>query len=416
MLSEINLPRLAQQKVMRALKDSPVILLQGPRQCGKSTLVQMLGKEQGYDYLTFDDSNLLSAAQMDPMGFITDLPPKVILDEIQRIPELFAPIKGLIDRDRKPGRLILTGSANVLLEPKLSDSLAGRMEIIRLHPLSQTEIRQSSAHFITKLFSGNFKLEKGKRLGPDLPDLVAQGGYPPALRRPEPARRKLWYQNYIQTLTQKDIRDMAKISALEIMPKLLSAAANQTAMLMNISDLASPFQVSRPTIREYTTLLERLFLVEFLLPWHSNRLSRLIKTPKLHIGDSGLATALLGADRNRLAKDRTLLGHLLETFVYQELRRMASAFDEVYSFFHFRDKEGDEVDIVMENTNSEVVGVEVKASSTIVGADFKGLRKLKHGSGKKFIIGIVLYDGDLTLRFEQGLYAVPISAMWGEKG
>ena len=208
------------------------------------------------------------------------------------------------------------------------------------------------------------------------------------------------------------MRDLARISALDALPRLLSLAAAQTARLLNIADLAAPFQLSRPTIRDYVTLLERVFLLETLPPWHSNRLSRLVKTPKLHLGDSGLACALLGVDAASLAADRPLLGQLLETFVFQELRRQASWRDEPIGFFHFRDKDGAEVDIVLERGARELVGVEVKASATVTVADFRGMRKLREAAGKRFAAGVVLYDGEITASFGDGFFAVPLRALW----
>ena len=199
---------------------------------------------------------------------------------------------------------------------------------------------------------------------------------------------------------------------MDALPRLLSLAAAQTARLLNVADLSAPFQLSRPTIRDYVTLLERVFLLETLPPWHSNRLSRLVKTPKLHLGDSGLACALLGVDAASLAADRPLLGQLLETFVFQELRRQASWRDEPIGFFHFRDKDGAEVDMVLERGARELVGVEVKASATVTVADFRGMRKLREAAGKRFAAGVVLYDGEITASFGDGFFAVPLRALW----
>jgi predicted AAA+ superfamily ATPase len=213
-------------------------------------------------------------------------------------------------------------------------------------------------------------------------------------------------------LVQRDIRELARIGSLDAIPRLLQVAAGQSARLLNMSDLASPFQLSRPTIRDYMTLLERIFLIEILPPWHSNRLSRLIKTPKLHLGDTGLASALLGIDSKALASDKLLLGQLLESFVFQELRRQASWHDEAINFCHYRDKDQFEVDIVLEFSGRKIAGVEVKASATVVDSDSRGLRKLKDASGKQFAAGVVLYDGESSVRFAEDLFAVPIKALW----
>jgi hypothetical protein len=405
-------PRFAEPRLTEALADSPIVLIHGPRQCGKTTLAQIIGERKGYAYVSFDNAVLCTAAQADPAGFAGDLPERVILDEVQRVPALFSALKVAVDRKRSAGRFILTGSANVLLVPKLADSLAGRMEIIRLHPLAQCELNRRTTNFLDSLFAGNFKTRQTDRLASQLAEKIVAGGYPAALARPTERRRATWYRDYLDALVQRDVRDLARISSLNILPRLLTLAASQTARLLNVADLSSPFQVSRPTIRDYVTLLERVFLVDSLAPWHSNRLSRLIKTPKLHVGDTGLACALLGINAAALASDRPLLGQLLETFAFQELRRQASWYGESVAFFHYRDKDGAEVDIVIERGARALTGIEIKASATVTGADFRGLRKLKEASGKRFVAGIVLYDGEACASFGDGMFAVPLRALW----
>lgn len=392
--------------------DSPVVLIHGPRQCGKTTLARMVGDDRDYAYLTFDDDVQRSAAKVDPVGYVADLPQRVILDEVQRVPELFTSIKLAVDGHRKPGSFILTGSANVLLVPRLADSLAGRMEILRLHPLSQAELGGKPSNFMDRLFGAKFKSgSHGQRLGKELAERVVSGGFPAALARSGRHRRTAWYRDYADTIIQRDIRDLARIGSLDALPRLLTMAAGQTACLMNVSDLAAPFQVSRPTIRDYLTLLSRIFMLEELPPWHSNLMKRLVKTPKMHLGDTGLASALLGMNPDSLWAKRQLFGKLLETFVYHELRRLASFRVESTAFFHFRDKDQVEVDVVLESEGL-VAGVEVKAASTVADADFKGLRKLKDAAGERFATGVVLYDGPAVVGFGERLYAVPVSHLW----
>ncbi len=400
--------RYAEGPLVEALSDSPAVLLHGPRQCGKTTLARLVGDSMGYGYISFDDDVARNAANTDPTGFVAGLPEHAILDEVQRVPSLFTALKQEIDRRRAPGRFLLTGSSQVLLMPALSDSLAGRMEILRLHPLSQGELYGGIPNFLDDLFRGEFKTSSSQRLADELAERIACGGYPEALARPTSRRRANWYRNFIDTQLQRDVRDMARISTLDALPRLLTAAALQTAQLYNLSKMASLFQLSRPTIGDYVTLLERLFLVDRLPPWHANQLRRLVKTPKLHIGDTGLGCALIGAGPRDLTQNRELLGQYLESFVFQELRRQSICQETPLEFFHYRDRDQVEVDIVIERGAREVACVEVKAAATVTQSDFRGLRKLKKAAGDRFVAGVVVYDGEVGAGFGDGMFAVPI--------
>jgi len=309
---------------------------------------------------------------------------------VQHVPELFSSLKLEIDKKRHPGRYILTGSTNILLLPTLSDSLAGRMDVLRLHPFAQCEIEGSPSGFLNRLFNNQFKTQTVERLGDELIQRIVAGGYPAALHRTSLTRRAAWYRDYLDTIVQRDVRDLARIGSLDILPRLLTGVAEQTARLINVSDLASPFQVSRPTIKEYVSLLTRVFLINELPPWHNNRLSRLVKTPKLHMGDTGICSNLLGVSAADLKADRTLLGQLS----------------------HYRDRDGVEVDIVIEKGIRAVAGIEIKASASVSTKDFRGLKKLAAAVGNRFVSGVVLYDGETLTPFGDGLYAVPISALW----
>jgi len=412
MPSTAQFPRLAEKSLADALTDTPVVVVQGPRQCGKTTLALRVGGPLGFEYVNLDDDASRRAAQDDPAGFVGRLPERVIIDEVQRAPELFLPLKVEVDRRRVPGRFLLTGSTNVLLVPRVADSLAGRMGSIRLHPLAQCELARKEPRFLETILKGDFKIRTSPRLGEELAERIVGGGFPAALARNTAARRRQWYTDYVDALVQRDLRDLSRISSLRAIPKLLKLAASQTARLINVSELATPFEVSRPTIRDYVTLLERIFLLDELPPWHSNRLKRLVKTPKLHLADSGLACALLGITATELWQDRTMLGQLLETFVYGELRRQSSGIEEPIDFSHYRDKDGAEVDIVIEHSGARVSGVEVKASSTVHPTDFRGLRRLREATGKRFTCGVVLYDGEVTVGFGDGMFAVPLAALW----
>jgi uncharacterized protein len=410
--SERLIPRLAAPVLAEAAEDAPVVLIHGARQSGKSTLAAEYGIARGYASLSFDDPGVLELARADPNGFVADLPPRIILDEVQRVPELFLALKAAVDRNREPGRFLLTGSSNVLLLPTLADSLAGRMAIVRLHPMAQCEIERSKPRFLSDLMAGRFATTNSHRQGASLAGRMTAGGFPPALPLAARGRAGRWYRDFVETIVQRDARSMARIASLHALPKLLELIAGQTARMLNISELAAPFGMSRPTIRDYVTLLERLFLVEELPAWHTNRLSRLVKSPKLHIADPGLGCALLGLSADALWEDRETFGQMLETFVYGELRRQASGLSDRIAFSHFRDRDGAEVDIVVEHGPGTISGVEVKAASTVRTADFSGLRLLKDAAGKRFRCGVVAYDGDLTIGFGDGLFAVPIARLW----
>lgn len=400
--------RYAQIPLMESLSDSPAVLVHGPRQSGKTTLVRLVGEPMGYRFISFDDDVARAAAESDPVGFVAGLPERVILDEVQRVPSLFTSLKQEIDRHRIPGRFLLTGSSQVLLLPMLSDSLAGRLEILPLHPLSQCEIDGGIPNFLDDLFFRGFGTSTTDRFGDELAVRIASGGYPAALARPTDRRRASWYRNHVETQLQRDVRDISRIRSLDILPRLLAAAASQTASLYNLSDLASPFQVSRTTVGDYVELLERLFLIDRLPPWHSNRLNRLVKTPKLHMGDTGIGCALLGLSPGALSQDRTVLGQFLESFVLQELKRQAVCQERALSFYHYRDKDQVEVDIVIERGLMAVAGVEVKAGATVFPSDFRGLRKLQQATGERFAGGVVLYDGEVASSFGDRMYAVPL--------
>jgi predicted AAA+ superfamily ATPase len=412
---QMNLyPRFVYPRLLEALEDSPAVLIHGPRQCGKTTLARQLAEETGCAYITFDDDLQLNAAKFDPIGFVADLPERVVLDEVQRVPELFTSLKFAIDEQYRPGRFILTGSANVLLLPNLADSLAGRMEIFRLCPLSQAELSRKRPVFLECLFQSGFKTGIfAQRQGKALAGRLVGGGFPAALARPNQRRREAWYRNYADTLLQRDIRDLLRVSSLELLSRLLTFAAGHTACLLNVAAIAAPFHVSRQTVGEYLALFARIFLLEELAPWHNNLMKRLVKSPKLHFVDSGLACTLLGLDEDALWSNRNLFGQMLETFVYQELRRQASWYEKNVSFTHFRDRDQIEVDIILES-HGQTAAVEVKAASTVSSADFKGLRKLKETLQDRFVAGVVLYDGEAIVGFGERLYAIPITFMWDD--
>lgn len=395
---------------MEAVADTRVVLLCGPRQSGKTTLAQQIA---GTDlpFYTLDDAITLNAAATDPIGFVRGLD-RAVIDEIQRVPDLLLAIKISVDADPRPGRFLLTGSANLMTLPRVADSLAGRMETIRLLPLAQAELRGTRPGFLERAFAGDAPVSANPVVGADLLDIVLAGGYPEALTRSTWRRRRQWHLNYVEAILQRDVRDIARVDQLQSMPKLLRVLAEHSGQLVNYSSFGSALGMNHVTIRRYVGILEHLFLVQTLQPWYSNALKRLLKSPKLHFLDSGLLASLSRLSLEKLRRDRTRFGPLLETFVVGELLKLASWADDPITFFHFRDKERNEVDIVLEDGGGRVVGIEVKASATVSRSDFAGLERLQAACGDRFAQGLVLHDHDRTIPFGSRLAAAPVSTLW----
>jgi uncharacterized protein len=403
--------RFSATRVSSALKDTPAVMVIGPRQCGKTTLVRELidGERQ---YLTLDNKTTRLAAQTDPTGLVRDLD-RAIIDEVQLAPELLRAIKESIDNNRRPGRFLLTGSANILTLPKISESLAGRMEIVTLLPLSHAEIRGHRPAFLQNALMGRLVKPPEEMIGADLVQTVLVGGYPEMLERERPDRRNAWARSYIQAIVQRDVREVVEVEKLEQLPRLLGVSAHYSAQLTNFTQIGGQLGLDDKTTRTYLGILEQLFLIKRIEPWFNNRLSRLLKTPKLHFLDSGLLATLQGATTERIASNRAIFGPLLETFVLSELMKQMGWIDDGYTLSHYRDKEKNEVDFVIENAAAEIVGIEVKAAATVGGNDFKGLKKLADATGKAFKLGVVLYDGEQALPFGERMYAAPVSCLWG---
>ena len=404
------IPRLAARRVTQALADTPVVMIAGPRQSGKTTLVRAFTGPKR-TYYTLDDETLLAGVRRDPAGFLRGID-KAIIDEVQRAPELLRAIKQSVDEDRRPGRFLLTGSANVLALPRVSESLAGRMETVNLLPLSQVEIHGAQATFLGKAFAGTLPRLQPGRTHDDLVNLVLSGGYPEMRRRKTFVRRQAWAREYLKSLLQRDVREIADIEKLEGMSRLFRMLAHHSGGLVNFAEASGRIGLDDKTARKYLLVFEQLFVLQRVEPWLRNRLNRLVKTPKLHFLDSGLLSTTLGVTAARIAEDRTLLGPLFEAFVFSELLKQTQWFDEECALYHFRDRDQNEVDIVAETSAGRVIGIEVKAAATVNPVDFKGLRKLAEASGKQFRIGVVLYDGNHIVPFGERLYAAPARCLW----
>lgn len=401
-------------RLLAALSDTPVVLLNGARQVGKSTLVRdLLESDHAARYFTFDDAAVLSAAAADPAGFLAGVDGPIVIDEVQRLPEIFLAIKAAVDRERRPGRFLLTGSADVLLLPRLADSLAGRMEIATLWPLSQNEIEGVRDGFIDTLFTENLPTASGSALSIDeLMRRIVTGGYPEAVARGDGERRDVWFASYIGTILQRDIRDIANIDGLTELPRLLALLAARSGSNMNIAEISRSIGIPHSTLKRYMALLEMTFLTRPLPAWSGNLGKRLVKTPKLLLCDTGLACHLIGADTKRLLAEPTLLGSLLETFVAMELIKGSTWSKKRVRVHHYRSHGGEEVDLVLEDPAGRVVGIEVKATRTVTSSHVRGLRSLAEQLGERFVRGIVLYTGDDVVPFGETLHAVPMQNVW----
>ena len=362
-------------------------------------------------YFTLDDPALLAAVQADPLGFVKRLD-RAIIDEVQRAPQLLMALKLVIDQDRRPGRFLLTGSANLMALPQLADSLAGRVDILTLLPLSHSELARRPNQFLSQAQAQSWSLSP-PMANPqlDMTQQVLAGGYPEMQQRATPARRQAWARAYMTTLIERDIQDIAQIDQTSQVPQLLSIAAGLSGQLMNLSQIGGQIRMNGKTVDKYLGILEKLFLVRRLPAWSRNELSRLIKAPKIHFLDAGLQSTLTRLTPELVVTQRTRFGATLETWVYGELLKLLSITPETWFLSHYRDKDQVEVDFVLESPLREIIGIEVKAAASVQMSDFKGLRRLREIVGAQFVTGIVLYDGTHALSFGEGLWAVPLNRL-----
>lgn len=400
-------------RLAAALADTPVVLLNGARQTGKTTLVRSVVEEfPDARYFTLDDATVLAAATADPTAFVAQGNGLVVIDEVQKVPELFPAIKLAVDRDRRPGRFLLTGSAHVLRLPRISESLAGRVEILTLWPFSQGEIDEVPERFVDALFEDELPEVRPETGVPDLVARVLRGGYPEVTQRSAEDRRRAWFASYVTTILQRDIRDLANVAGLTEMPRLLSLLAARAGSLLNKAELSRDADLAYATLDRYLALLELTFLLQPLPAWSGNLGKRLTKAPKVHLCDSGLTAHLLGLTADRIERDRALAGPLVESFVALELRKQASWAQTPVSLHHFRTAAQREVDVILEDSAGRVVGIEVKLAAGLRNRDLLGLRTLAEDLGERFHRGVVLYGGESAVAVGERLHALPVSALW----
>jgi len=416
-------PRLLEARVAEAMADTPVVLIVGPRQAGKTTLAQKIAHNKGLRYLTLDNDLTLLSAREDPVGMIRNLD-RAVIDEIQRAPQLLLAIKKAVDEDRHAGRFLLIGSANLMVLPTVADSLAGRMETLTLLPLSQSELYGSYVNWLDSAFAQQLPKVSVPLIGGALFDAVLRGGYPEAVARTTPRRRTTWARQYINALIQRDVRDIAAIDRLDQLPRFLEALAQISGQMCNYSQLGGQVGLDHKTAARYMGIFEQMYLLKRVPVWASNHLKRVVKTPKLQFVDSGLLSSLVGLtpvsatqehvhQREWVAQDRTKFGNVLETFIFGELLKQTTIAEGNYRIFYYRDHDQYEVDIVIEDAGGRLVGVEIKAAATVTERDLRGLKRLAELAGDKLRLGAILYDGIETMLLGDRLWAVPISTLWG---
>lgn len=403
-------------KLLKALESSPVVFLNGPRQAGKSTLVQNLAqKEFPAEYVTFDSTTQMAAAGSAPEAYLRQRKGSLIIDEVQLVPDIFRALKIVVDELRQEhgrnikGRFLLTGSANIMALPKLSEPLVGRMGVLTLYSLSGAEITDGGGNFIDRLFEGSFVGDNGKHKLVD----VIQGATYPEISGAFALERMRWFDGYLTTILQRDVRALAEIEKLSVLPNLLRILATRSGGLVNDADIARDAGLNPVTSRNYKTLLKMLFLTFELAPWYRNIGKRLVKSPKGYLTDTLLLCHLLQYELDDMERNRPdIFGHVLENFVATELLKLISHHEQKMSLYHFRTSDNKEVDFVIEKSNGQLAGIEVKKRDSIEASDFKGLKELQNLTGSDFAHGVVLYRGRDVVPFGENLWAVPMNNLW----
>lgn len=404
-------PRQAATLVSEALSDTRVVIINGARQVGKSTLAERVLREAPRWQARFlDDPQTRLAAESDPVSFL-DFDGLMLIDEVQRVPGLWLAIKNIVDRDPRPGRFILTGSARLLALQSLPDALPGRSETIELWPLSQGEISGEPDHFVDAVFDVGAGLTAsavsaaGLRRE-DYVSRITRGGYPTAFQRGTPKRRDRFFASYLNDIIVRDIKQVADIERAADMRRLITLLAGRSGNMLNMAKLASELAISEPTVRRYIQILETIYLIQLIPAWSSGVTRRVTRAPKLMFVDSGLASYLQAP---RTAEQS---GGVLESFVMSELARQLTWSETSAALYHYHDRDGHEIDAILEDNSGRVVGIEVKSAQSVRSEDLRGLKYLKDKLGPRMHAGYVLYCGTESLSFGDGLGCLPISALW----
>ncbi len=404
-------PRWQKMTINQMMSERRVLMLNGPRQTGKTTLARELESEET-EYRTLDDGTLREAAENDPQGFIKRRTKTLIIDEVQRIPSLLPAIKKAVDEDTRPGQYLLTGSANIQSLPTVRESLAGRIAKIRLRPLTQGEIRKKAPQFIESAFKQDFSHSQPHYDRDDLLEIAFQGGFPEPMTLQDRGRKR-WHIDYISAILERDLKEIAKIHRKNAMRELVNLLAAWSGKFMDLSAIGSGLSIQRATIESYINALETLFLVERVYPWTKTDYARVGKQSKLFMVDSGLMASLLSwkVDQVRLDSDRA--GKLIETFAFNEIMAQIDAGDGLYELFHYRDREKREIDFLIAREDNALLGIEIKAGSAINKNDFKHMMWFQNNLVRnREFTGVILYTGQYPASFGRNLWAVPFGLLW----
>ena len=410
--------RWQEASILTGLTQSRVLLLEGPRQCGKTTLAKRISDIQDARgiYRTLDDLTLLNAALDDPHGFVAHGDDLMIIDEVQRAPQLLAAVKKDVDENQKPGRFLLTGSANIMTLPKVTESLAGRVRKIRLRPLALGEIESARPRFLEIARAGAWRvttaspqpLTKNVYI-----ELALAGGYPEAVRLSGIRARRQWHTDYLGALIDRDLKDVANIRRKDNLVKLVEVLAAWSSRFMDATAIAAALGVSRPTLETYINALETLYLVDRVKPWSKTDYARVGKQDKLYMADTGLMAAILNWSLEKVRLDGALNGKLIETLVYTQLMALLDSQDESYRLYHYRDREQREVDFIVEAEDDSLIGVEVKAGSHVEPRDFRHLKWFRENlAHDREFQGLVLYTGEHVASFGPHMWAVPMNKLF----
>jgi predicted AAA+ superfamily ATPase len=415
------LNRKIESTIVEMLKYFRVVAINGPRQSGKTTLQKKISKAKEMEYYTFDENDILKTAKDDPIGFIEYISKdkNVSIDEVQMLAEIIPSIKIAVDNQNRKGMFLLTGSSDMFKNSKIKESLAGRMASFNLFPLSYSEINNKDYNVIDELFSDNFnKFDLDENISKeDLISAVINGGYPEVYELP-PKAKKAWFDFYIKSRITKDIATIENVQLEKIvhLDKLLKVLASQVGSLVNYTNIAKAIGLADKTVKKYIQLLEALYIIKLVPAYSNNYLKRVVKSPKVHFIDSGLASFLLNASVESLILGKNEhMGNLVETFVYSELIKHSSCAEESVEIYHYRDQQSKEVDFVLESSSGDIVALEIKSGSNLKTEHFKGLVALESTIKNKNFKGIVLYSGDKILPYKIDnfqFWAIPLKVFF----